>query len=381
MLKLAWDGVTLENNTKDGSLRATAPHVSLVGSITPQELRQVIAASRIDLANGFFNRFLVVRPQTVRLLPRGGDRSVPRDLVDQLKAVLASLGTEAPPSQPEIIDFETAADSAWAPFYAACRDPGHPFLEGLAGFRERLAPNTMRVAMILATLAGKAAIGPDHLHAARATCLRCLDSVRGFIDGKDSLSLTPVSKIAAKLRRQFDVNQAIDELLESNVWQRCSINGQDGYRLTVQTVDVSAGGHPAAAVPVLAKPACMTQATGGDEIVVDGHRVRLGAPLTVEYLITCYGLDERPRCVEVGTACFLAQQPFDAKPAEKDWLANLAAKMRACRLVITADGDLLFMPQNPAVSWADALSRQAPSDEADSQPSPSAVRTQATCGV
>lgn len=85
VLKLAYDGVTLENNKVDESLRATDPHVSVIGSITPKELRQAISSSRIDLANGFYNRFLFFRPQVLRLLPHGGDRSVAAEFVDRLK--------------------------------------------------------------------------------------------------------------------------------------------------------------------------------------------------------------------------------------------------------------------------------------------------------
>ena len=55
-IRRAWDGNTLESLTKQSPLRATDPHISIIGHITFDELRARL--SRTEMANGFANRFL-----------------------------------------------------------------------------------------------------------------------------------------------------------------------------------------------------------------------------------------------------------------------------------------------------------------------------------
>ena len=55
---------------KNSPLRATGAHIGIVGHITKQELLRHITAT--ELANGFFNRFMVVCVQRSKTLPFGG---------------------------------------------------------------------------------------------------------------------------------------------------------------------------------------------------------------------------------------------------------------------------------------------------------------------
>ncbi len=57
-LRDAYDSVNLSNLTKNSSLKATAPHFSIIGHITPTELHGKL--NSVDIANGFANRFLFV---------------------------------------------------------------------------------------------------------------------------------------------------------------------------------------------------------------------------------------------------------------------------------------------------------------------------------
>jgi hypothetical protein len=57
-LRDAYDSGNLSNLTKNSSLKATNPHVSIIGHITPTELSLKLSA--VDIANGFANRFLFV---------------------------------------------------------------------------------------------------------------------------------------------------------------------------------------------------------------------------------------------------------------------------------------------------------------------------------
>ena len=64
VIRNAWHGKTLQTMAKNSPLRATGAHVGIVGQITKQELLRHITAT--ELANGFFNRFMVVAVQRSR---------------------------------------------------------------------------------------------------------------------------------------------------------------------------------------------------------------------------------------------------------------------------------------------------------------------------
>jgi hypothetical protein len=70
VIRNAWDGKTLQTMAKNSPLRATGAHIGIVGHITKQELLRHITAT--ELANGFFNRFMVLAVQRSKTLPFGG---------------------------------------------------------------------------------------------------------------------------------------------------------------------------------------------------------------------------------------------------------------------------------------------------------------------
>ncbi|HUT49848.1 MAG TPA: DUF3987 domain-containing protein, partial [Alphaproteobacteria bacterium] len=70
IIRKCWDGQDLENLTKRNSVRASAPHVSIVAHITQDELRRYL--SKVESGNGFANRFLWVCVRRSKLLPDGG---------------------------------------------------------------------------------------------------------------------------------------------------------------------------------------------------------------------------------------------------------------------------------------------------------------------
>ena len=71
IVRNAWDGQTLSTLTKNSPLKASSPHISIVGHITEDELRARI--TRTDMANGFANRFLFACVRRSKLLPHGGN--------------------------------------------------------------------------------------------------------------------------------------------------------------------------------------------------------------------------------------------------------------------------------------------------------------------
>jgi Protein of unknown function (DUF3987) len=67
IIREAWDGGRLRVATKNSPLKATDPHISIIGHITRDEL--VERMNETDAANGFGNRFLWVRARRSKSLP------------------------------------------------------------------------------------------------------------------------------------------------------------------------------------------------------------------------------------------------------------------------------------------------------------------------
>ena len=58
ILRQCWDDGALRVMTRNSPLMATGAHVSIIGHITPLELRQELKTT--DMASGFINRFFLV---------------------------------------------------------------------------------------------------------------------------------------------------------------------------------------------------------------------------------------------------------------------------------------------------------------------------------
>ncbi|MBS0205355.1 MAG: DUF3987 domain-containing protein [Planctomycetes bacterium] len=71
VLRQAWDSGRLRTAAKTCPAKSTDAHVSLIGHITPGELREVSA--EVDMTNGLANRFLWCCVRRSKLLPEGGE--------------------------------------------------------------------------------------------------------------------------------------------------------------------------------------------------------------------------------------------------------------------------------------------------------------------
>jgi hypothetical protein len=159
VLRSAWDGTTLRTLTRANAMKATGPHVALVGQITPDELRATIGD--VDFNNGLLNRFLFLYVERVRFLPHGG--AVPASQLDPLIARLQQAVDAA--RRAGEVPLDTAALAAWETMYATLTT-GQAGKLGAA--TRRGAAQVRRLAMLYALLDGRQAIGPAHLDAALA---------------------------------------------------------------------------------------------------------------------------------------------------------------------------------------------------------------------
>ena len=158
-LRSAWDGRPLALLTRTAPARATDAHISIIGHITQAELRH--HTTKVELANGFINRFVLASVRRVRLLPEGGN---PDSLKGSgLLRYLASVLTHAQTAGQ--VKLDPAARELWWHTYPQLTKPG----EGLADqVCARAEAHTIRLALLYALLDGQRHIQPQHLKAALA---------------------------------------------------------------------------------------------------------------------------------------------------------------------------------------------------------------------
>jgi hypothetical protein len=158
-LRSAWDGRPLALLTRTAPARATGAHVSVIGHITATELRR--HTTRLELANGFMNRFVLASVRRIRLLPEGGNPNPLKDtgLARYLQTILRHAKTAGQ------VELTPAARELWWHAYPQLTEPG----EGLANaICARAEAHTIRLALIYTLLDGQRHINPEHLTAALA---------------------------------------------------------------------------------------------------------------------------------------------------------------------------------------------------------------------
>jgi hypothetical protein len=158
-LRDAWDGNSLAPMTKNNLVRATDPHIGIVGHVTKDELLRNLTGT--EMVNGFGNRFCWFLVRRSKELPFS---SAPVE-ADRL-ALVARIGQALRVARGfEELRLTEAAKHIWAGIYSyLSRDQA-----GMAGaLLGRAEAQVMRIAAIYACLDGVAAIDAIHLEAAFA---------------------------------------------------------------------------------------------------------------------------------------------------------------------------------------------------------------------
>ena len=367
-MKNAWDGETLENNTKDQRGRATHPHVSLIGHITPMEFAEALSSSKCDRSNGFYNRMFVVVAKKRRSLPHGSLWPECTDLIKRVKDALEALGPADPlPDEIPCLEFDDEAKALWEPFYHACGEPdAHPFFDGLTGFRERLAKGLVkRVALIHAVLDQASAIKVAHLKAAIAFGLQTLDGLRPYLTrftGAGAEEDKTVAKLRAAMQREpgeytksqlwqrigrrpdkDKVALALRQLVESSEWTCREREGENGQVVPVyRPADLMPTDVPAEGLRLAEVDQPMNYTDDGHQ-QFDGHRFKLGRKFKVEQPTCGYCLADKQVMVNRGDEGYLANYPDESRPSDKAWLDGLAERKPRYQ-VAWINGTVLLLP-------------------------------------
>jgi len=174
VLRSCWDSKDLRTLAKNSHERATAPHISLIGHITLDELKAKLRGH--ELSNGFANRFLWIYARRSQLLPDGGNLRT-SELHGEGEALRAAAATARTFS--EIRRTPDAAE-LWREKYAQLSAERR----GIVGdVTSRMEAHAVRLALIYALLDGSAVVGVAHLWAALAVCDYALRSAEHCFGG------------------------------------------------------------------------------------------------------------------------------------------------------------------------------------------------------
>jgi len=167
VLRDAWGTSKLQTLTKNSPIAATDSHVSIIGHVTDDELRA--ALTKVEMANGFANRFLFARVKRSKLLPHGGhlDDATLQELGEQVRERLRQARERG-----RITMTDTAAE-AWEKNYPLLSDDRPGLLGAILG---RAEAQVIRIALIYALLDNTEQIDLPHLRAALAVWAFCEDS-------------------------------------------------------------------------------------------------------------------------------------------------------------------------------------------------------------
>jgi hypothetical protein len=194
ILRDAWDSADLQNHCKDQSIRASAPHASLLAHITPTELREKL--TRNDAANGFLNRILLVHSARTKSLPNGGKELHWDDEIATLQGIKEfAQGIGA-------IRRSHEANKLWCSFYDELKENIPSGLWGKAVTRG--CAQVVRLSMIYALMDLSETVEVGHLRAAKTVWDYCHASARWALEenrfSKDALSIYAALSTGAKDR-------------------------------------------------------------------------------------------------------------------------------------------------------------------------------------
>ncbi|MDC0934984.1 PriCT-2 domain-containing protein [Pirellulales bacterium] len=201
IIRQAWDTGNLRTMTKNSPAKATEAHISIIGHITREELRQQIA--EVDLANGLANRFLWLCVRRSKCLPDGGN-------IDTAHTALFSQRlTEVYQFSLDLGEMkrDEGARDIWHAVYPQLSE-GKPGLLGAA--TGRAEAQVMRLAVIYAVLDQSPQVKEQHLLAALALWQCCEASARHIFGS--ALGNPVADELLREIRRRGDDGMSRSEM-------------------------------------------------------------------------------------------------------------------------------------------------------------------------
>jgi hypothetical protein len=159
ILRNAWDGVPMGYSRARDEVLITDHHVSMLGHITPAELKAKL--TEVDTANGFVNRvlFLAVRREQLIPFPTSPDALVEPFVRRVHLAIIEAQAIRA-------LEFDETARERWAAFYTELALTPRLGLAGAVSGRHET--QVARLALVYALADRSPSVGVTHLEAAIA---------------------------------------------------------------------------------------------------------------------------------------------------------------------------------------------------------------------
>jgi bifunctional DNA-binding transcriptional regulator/antitoxin component of YhaV-PrlF toxin-antitoxin module len=178
-IREAWDSDILMTTSKTAPEKATGAHVTIIGHITPEELRRDFSAS--DLSNGFANRFLFACSRRSKHLARPPrlEAEARERLAGRCRAVRDFARGLAGPTAEVYLSEESW--SLWEGMKRSIEEEvERAEAAGLLITKviTRGPPYVLRLAALYAVLERTRRVEPRHLEAARAVWRYSVDSAR-----------------------------------------------------------------------------------------------------------------------------------------------------------------------------------------------------------
>lgn len=230
-IRQAWDSGTLRVMTKQ-PVTATDSHISIIGHITPDELRKTLTDT--DTANGFANRFLWICTRRSKFLPDGDcipDNQLNPYIQFMNDAIDFAVGS-GKKNFPGIREMrkDAVASDYWHTIY----EPLNNLSTGLLGMVTSRAPvQVLRLACLYALLEAEQNVGFDHLDAAYhlwqyaydsakyifgvATGDKNADKIFDALSGnEDGMTRTQLNNLFSGHITKGDLTRGLQSLIESS---------------------------------------------------------------------------------------------------------------------------------------------------------------------
>jgi hypothetical protein len=192
VLRDGWDSRDLATLVKQNPLRATNPHISIIGHITKSEL--VYLMDQMSMANGLGNRFLFACVRRSKSLPFGGN--LPPGETTRLGVEVGAAIERA--NQIGEVRWSEEGSAGWERIYGKLSEAKSGLIGALTA---RAEAQVIRLALIYALWDGSDLIEPTHLMAAMAVQKYCEASAR-YIFG-DKLGNAVADTILAALKNAY----------------------------------------------------------------------------------------------------------------------------------------------------------------------------------
>ena len=240
ILRAAWDAGSLRVLAKHAGEKATDPHVSLIGNITVEELKRL--TSEVDVFGGLFNRVLWCLSKRSKLLPDGGELRGVKPLMNRIAELIEVAKTVG------IMRRTAKAKTLWAKEYGRLTTVHEVGVVG--GVLGRGEAHSLRLSMLMALLAGHAAVDENDLRAGIDLYDYCAASARVIFGGAGACETPLDARVIAAIRATTGIGRSgIHRALGGKVLGRDLVGSLARLRDSgaIVAVSLKTGGRPAEA--------------------------------------------------------------------------------------------------------------------------------------